>query len=266
MDLRKYYLDKVSQSEYYYRFHDLVEHVNETWNAFYGTQETQNFSFEVYDAEDAIEKFKSLCMPENQDHSKEDQCWFYVILFYLYKHGYVLEQFPKLIERPPKESREFVYNDVRTRLISEGKDFNGTVRYATRRVFVGEFSFKQKSQYIGLDEDIEAKFKRISTRDTGFQAMSRDEKLAEIVNLIENLLKKNGNYQKLDYASLCDDYISDDIIKGYKKKLQCFRHSAEQSIEERNSFSNEQKDFLIDFGLVIVKAIHMLVEKDIPEK
>lgn len=53
--------------------------------------------------------------------------------------------------------------------LSEGKDFNSTVRYATRRFFCG-LVLKQKAQ--------------------------------------------------------CE-YISGDVIKGYKRKIQYFRHSAE---------------------------------------
>lgn len=94
------------------------------------------------------------------------------------------------VERPPEDTYDFVNREIRTRLIADGKESNGTVGYAIRRAFVGSFTFKQKNQYIDLGKDLEAKFRRISTRDAEFQAMSRDEKLAEIVNLIENLLKR----------------------------------------------------------------------------
>ena len=86
------------------------------------------------------------------------------------------------------------------------------------------------------------------------------EKLAEIVNLIENLLKKDDKYLKLNYSEICEEFLNDDIIKKYKKILQCFRHSAEHSIEERSTFTDDKKDFFIDFGIVIVKTIHKLLE------
>lgn len=260
LDLRKFYLDNVEQSEYYYRFRDVVVHVNETRNVFCGIQETYDYTFEVFDTEEAIEKFKILCMSENENYDKEAQCWFYLILYYLYKHGYVLEQFPKLVERPPEDTYDFVNREIRTRLIADGKESNGTEGYAIRRTFVGSFTFKQKNQYIDFGKELEAKFRRISTRDAEFQAMSRDEKLAEIVNLIENLLKKDDKYLKLNYSEICEAFLNDDIIKKYKKILQCFRHSAEHSIEERSTFTDDKKDFFIDFGIVIVKTIHKLLE------
>ena len=41
--------------------------------------------------------------------------------------------------------------------------------------------------------------------------------------------------------------------------MHCFRHSAEESIAERKTFSEEQKTFFVDYGLTIVKVVHMLV-------
>lgn len=89
--------------------------------------------------------------------------------------------------------------------------------------------------------------------------MSTDEKLAEIANLIENMLKKNGQFLAPDYSQICFDYINEDTIKNYRKKLQCFRHSSSESISERASFTKEQKIFLIDFGLTVLKVIHVLL-------
>ena len=44
-------------------------------------QETQNYKFIISDTDDAIEKFKYLCLPENENHDKENKCWFYLIWF-----------------------------------------------------------------------------------------------------------------------------------------------------------------------------------------
>ena len=88
--------------------------------------------------------------------------------------------------------------------------------------------------------------------------MSTDEKLAEIANLIENLLKKNGKFITLEYSSICFDFISNSSVTSYRNKMQCFRHSTDESIIERSKFSEKQKSFLVDYGLTIVKAIHSL--------
>ena len=92
-----------------------------------------------------------------------------------------------------------------------------------------------------------------------FNNMSTDEKLAEIANLIENLLKKNGEFFIPEYSKICFDYISNDIVKSYRKKLHCFRHATDDALRERNSYSEEQKKFLVDYGLTIINVIHSLL-------
>ncbi len=262
MDLRMFYLENVSEKEYYYKFYDLVKNINETYNVFVGIQQTYDYNFQVEDIEDAIEKFKYLCQPENENHSSEDKCWFYLVLFYLHKCGYVIEEFPRIIEHPPTESYDFVNKEIRNKLIAEGKDDNGTVRYVERKKLIANLTYKQKANYIELVDAIEAKFKEISNRKASFQKMSTDEKLAEIANLIENILKKNGKFLSPDYSQICFDYINEDTIKKYRKNIQCFRHSASESINERESFTKEQKMFLIDFGLTVLKVIHALITNE----
>ena len=50
-----------------------------------------------------------------------------------------------------------------------------------------------------------------------------------------------------------------ETIKAYRKQMHCFRHSAEEAIVERQSISEKQKAFLIDYGLTILKVVHELV-------
>lgn len=258
VDLKTYYLDNINKSEYHFRFMDSINNVNKVYNIFSGYQEVKDYSFEVYDVEEAITKFKELCQPDvNFDNEKT--CWFYLISYYLYKLGYEIKEFPRLLARPPVNPTIFTYNEIRNRIISQGNDDNGTVRYATRRQFVSQLSFEHKSNHIDIEESIELKFKEISTRQASFDNMTIDEKLAEIANLIENMLKKNGKFISPNYTSICFDYITNDMVKSYRKKLHCFRHSSDEALKERNAYSEEQKNFLIDYGLVIVKVIHVLV-------
>ncbi len=174
--------------------------------------------------------------------------------------GFEIKEFPRVLARPPIDPSDFTYNDIRNRIIAQGDDDNGTVRYATRRIFVANLTFERKSNHIDIDNLINQKFIEISNRQASFNNMSTDEKLAEIANLIENLLKKSGKFITLDYPKICFEYISDDMVISYRKKMQCFRHATDEAIAERNSYSEEQKDFFVDYGLIIVKAIHTLLK------
>lgn len=67
-----------------------------------------------------------------------------------------------------------------------------------------------------------------------------------------NIRKINGKFLTLDYSKICFEYINEDMIKKYRKRIQCFRHSSSESISERDSFTKEQKTFLIDFGFTLI--------------
>ena len=73
-------------------------------------------------------------------------------------------------------------------------------------------------------------------------------------------MKKNSNLesQKAYFQSIMPYENIDETIKKYRKQMQCFRHSSEKSIAERSSYTDVQKNFFVDFGIVIVKTIHEL--------
>lgn len=259
MDLKNFYFQNIQKDEYHYRFHNSIENVNKVYSIFSTHTEVEDYKFEVYDAEEAITKFRELCQPAVEFSGSENKCWFYLISYYLYKIGYEIKEFPRLLARPPVTPSDFTYGDIRNRIIANGDDDNGTVRYAVRRTFVAMLSFEQKSAYVDIDDSINQKFVEISNRQASFNNMSTDEKLAEIANLIERLLKKNGKFLTLDYSTTCFDYISNDIVTSYRKKMHCFRHATDDAISERKNYSKEQKSFFVDYGLTIVKVIHSLL-------
>lgn len=260
MDLKNFYFQNIQEDEYHYRFHASIENVNKVYNIFSGYEEIENYEFEVYDAEEAVTRFRELCQPDVNFSSNENKCWFYLISYYLYKVGYEIKEFPRLLARPPIDPCDFTYGEIRNRIIAQGDDDNGTVRYAVRRNLVASLTFEQKSGHVDIDDSINQKFVEISNRQASFNNMSTDEKLSEIANLIESLLKKKGKFLTPDYSTICFDYISNDIVKSYRKKMHCFRHAADDAIAERNNYSEEQKSFFVDYGLTIVKVIYSLLK------
>lgn len=258
MDLKEFYFQNIKETEYHYRFRDSVRKVNYTYNIFTGEEETQDYKFEIYDEEEAITKFKELCQPD-VNFLGENTCWFYLITYYLHTHGYVIKEFPRILARPPVEPTDFTYKEIRNHIIAQGEDDKGIVRYETRRKLVAGLTFEQKSCYIEVGESINQKFIEISTRQASFDSMHTDEKIAEIANLIENMLKRDGKFVVIDYSKVCCGFITDNVVKDYRKKMQCFRHCSDEAIEERKSYSEDQKNFFVDYGLTIVKAIHSLL-------
>ena len=214
MDLKEFYFQNIKESEYHHRFLNSVKKVNYTYNLFTGEEETQDYQFEIYDVEEAITKFKELCQPD-VNFSPENKCWFYLITYYLNTLGYEIKEFPRILARPPAEPADFTYGEIRNRIIALGGDDNGTVRYATRRAFVAELTFMQKSCNIEVSDSINQKFIEISTRQASFNCMHTDEKIAEIANLIENMLKQDGKFITPEYEKVCCGFIDDTLGDGY---------------------------------------------------
>lgn len=263
IDLTEYYKKNIKKEDYYYRFYKRLVTIPEEEQRmmfeydWIGNEYEDDTRFEVFDEEDAIKRFKELCEPNVDMSSNRDNIdLFYYICYFLKNSGYILEEFPRLLERPPLEPYNFVYNEIRNRALDKGlADEKGTVTYNARRMIISDFHFK-RSNDIKVEDSINKKFQEISTRNANFESMTTDEKIKEILNLIENLLKKDGEYLKLDYESIALNTLNDNTVIEFKKKIQCFRHSSEESIKERKKFTEKQKKFIIDYGIMLCNLIY----------
>lgn len=261
MDLLRFYLENVTEADYHYRFKRFIEDNAKSASGAQDDMRIDNGSFVVFDQEEAIEKFRELCQPD-RSYGPEEKSWFYLVCYYLHKNGYAIKQFPRVLARPPENPSRFSYDEIRGKLIAQGKADRGIVRYAERRELISKLSFDRGENHIDPGDDLNKKLIEVSTRQAPFVDMDIDEKLAEIANLIENLLKTGKSFAKLDYDLVCLGYISDETVTSYRKRLQCFRHAHAKALGERRAFSTEQKNFLIDYGVTIAKAIYNLLAMD----
>lgn len=258
IDLRNYYLSNINENDYYYRFFELVVDINKTYNIFEGERITKDYRFEVFDEDEAIAKFRLLCQPGSDPHSAEEKCWFFLVSYFLNTRGYVIDQFPNVLSRPPDEPSKFTYGDIRDNAFLRGLNDGNTVRYAIRRQIVAEMTFTRKGSAVNIEDDLNQIVQRLSVRNARFEEMELDEKLREIANLIEGLLKVNGRFINLDYPKMMFDYVDNESIKKFRKQLQCFRHSDAHALKERSSITEDQKEFLVDYGVTICKAVYRL--------
>ena len=118
-NIKEFYLKNIQELEYNYRFCDFIKNENNIYNIFYGYTEVDDSTFDVFDAEEAITKFRELCQPEVSFASDENKRWFYLITYYLYKMGYVIKEFPKVLSRPPADPGNFTYGDIRNKIIAQ---------------------------------------------------------------------------------------------------------------------------------------------------
>ena len=264
INLEKYYKEHISKEDYYYKFYNELitkaeedKKVMEEISFITNDDPYDEMVYEAFDDEDVIRILKDLCEPTLDITTIKNTRLFYFVLFYLHDNSYRIKEFPRIIDRPPEDPYKFTCNDIRNFAIDKGLDHNGTVQYMTRRKIVENLTF-EKNTSIKVEDNVDKMFIEISTRNARFENMTIDEKIKEIANLIENLLCVDGNYIKLDYSKHCFKYINDEIIKTYRKQIQCFRHASNNALEERKQFSKEQKEFIIDYGITIIKLIHNL--------
>lgn len=268
INLYSFYKNNIKENEYYYKFYnDIVtipqKNFREMSDLIQIDPKEEYEEFEVYDIEEVIDKFKYLCQPDTDITTDKNKRLFYYVCYYLFKNGYIIKEFPKILARPPFDPYDFTYKEIRRKLVSLGKqEANGSVTYAARRTLIEKLTFEVNS-IIEIKDDINNLFIKVSTRNANFESMSRDEKLKEIANLIEYMLYDNNNkgYKELNYTSIVFDYFENEDIKRFRKQIQCFRHASETAIKEREKFTDNQKDFLIDYGITIIKVVYKMVNK-----
>lgn len=211
-----------------------------------------NDDYKYFDEKELINRFRLLTYPAN-DYSEDENMEFILICFYLNNQGYYIEQFPNFLERPTNVGSFSL--EMREYILSQGNS-NGVVPWAERRLLSNSLIFSRNDiPNISITEDLNELFKKISNRNADFIAMTNNEKLGEINNVIENILKINEKWEDIDYQTESFDFLSNDIVMQYRKLIHCFRHGAENSIEERNNFTDQQKDFLINYGITICELV-----------
>lgn len=121
---------------------------------------------------------------------------------------------------------------------------------------------KEEDENISPVEELDELIQKISTRNAQFAEMAIDEKLKEIGNVIEFLLKGDKKFISLDYDTISSGFISEEDVIKLRKKVQCFRHSSKSSIDERGIYTEKQKQFMVEFGLIICNMIYSELQKN----
>jgi vacuolar-type H+-ATPase subunit I/STV1 len=115
---------------------------------------------------------------------------------------------------------------------------------------------QENDEKIAVSEELDELIQKISTRNAQFCEMALDEKLKEVGNLIEYLLKKDGKFITLNYDYISLGFIKENDVKRFRKKIQCFRHSSQESLKERRKYTENQKQFMVEVGIVMCNLIY----------
>ncbi|MDR2464022.1 MAG: hypothetical protein LBD36_00165 [Holosporales bacterium] len=229
-----------------------IDNVDGYYNKFYTFVVSNKDEFPVFDKKEIIDEFREICKPPDENF-ENNNLYFILLCFWLYKNGFVIKEFPDLLSRPDT-LYHFAYKDIREYIMKRDNS-RSPVRWKDRRELCDNMKITSSNKFQQIPSAIKEKIRLISTRDADFDNMEIDEKLFILNALIEHLLKKEGKYINLEYDRIFFGYFTQTQIVEYRKKTHIFRHGSEDAIALRNQLGEAEKLFLSDLGIFI--AIHI---------
>ena len=241
IDTLKFYRANLNSSSFYRRHNSRLSAIND-----------EKFLYE--DKQELIERFRSICKPPEVQYDQNNN-EFILLCFWLNKNGFTINEFPNVLSRPTS-LQAFAYEDIR-KYIQSKRGPSDKVQWSERRELCDSITITSNSTFQLMPNDIEDKIKLVSTRGAEFDEMSVEEKLQNLNNLIENLLKPTsaGKYLALNYDEIFYGFITEEDVKKFRKRTQVFRHATEDSLKERDSIPAPEKKYLSEMGVFI--AIHL---------
>lgn len=250
--------------EYFYQNYERVN--NKYYNKFkidYEPELAENED-EIFDDDDAIYKWKQLVYPANRNPESVGEykanAYFGLLSFYLYSKGYEIEEYPQMLSkwRTLSDVSDGDLKEATRRIYSPD---GGNVLWADRRTYINFLTFNKKhDSLLSLEIDLEEIISSVSPRNAKFNDKSLDEKLSTIRDAFENIGKKNGKYLTIPYENLSVSYLSSDKAQAFAKELQCFRHGEATLVAKRASYTEEQKLFMIDYGMMLLNLAYRFVK------
>ena len=250
IDLVDYYIKNVEESKNNYYLRE------------FSVQNAMLLKLLLVDLDEVIEVWKTSVYPNAEDESNKKV--FYLTSFYLFNEGYIIKEHPKLLKNINEPL--LISNKVLRKATADKYGYNGSgggVAWEDRRRYIDELSFiKKNKNIINISENIQDIINKVSGSNTTFIEMTEEEKLAEIINTVEYFMKENSKYIEIPFEDISFNFISKDDVKEYKKEMQCFRHGSKASLIEREMYTKEDKLFLIDYGLMVLKIINNYLKKN----
>lgn len=249
IDLLEYFKENYVNNDYYKSHYFSIKDIEDIRD--------KTYFYNYYDDQEVIEAFKDIIKPENEKNiTIELEEKFILICFYLNDQGYVIQEFPELLKRPnatgKSDLHDFMYRQIRTYIINNNENYTGTVTWDERRNLIDSLHFIKNGYNVSSEMD--DLIVKITNDDKSFNELNEDSKLEAICNSIEYLLKKNQKFIEVD-CSKYFDLISNDNITNLRKTLQCYRHAIKEDIEMRKNIDENQKLFLIRYGIMIIETI-----------
>lgn len=218
------------------------------------------------DDKQIINEWRNLLYPSNDIYEVDiifKNSKYYFLSYYLMNEKYEIEEFPTELENTQGLSNfgnKTLYHATADKY---GRDGRGAVKWAHRKTFIDSLTIKKTFSTITVTDKIETLIQEISTHGAKFEAMPNDEKLQNIRDAYEHLVSLHGGFDKIKYEELFMGYITESNLREYSRKLHCFRHGKPEALIERASFTEDQKIFMINFGIVIINRLGNIEKNEV---
>lgn len=235
----------LSEDKHYYEFYK------------YFVKSLSNLNYEVIDADDLITKWREKLYPR-KDWTTKDNIEFTLLSYWLYKNEFIVEGHPDLLKKI-KLPKSIAEGELYTRTKKAyGTKVNGVdVTWSNRRNYIDGLQVERGDRSVVImGQDLDEIMSLVSPRNAEFAKMELNEKLANIRDTFEYIGKIGKNYEKIPFESLSNDYITNQAVFKFQDELQCFRHGKSTMVAKRDSYTDDQKKFFVDFGLIILKIAH----------
>lgn len=222
--------------------------------------------FEYVDEEQVIESFRDLLKPKYNsggfgDYSRMDSIEFSAIMEWLNENNFVIREFPNAIQRK-MSLKSFGSDTIRSYIQSKNPGLS-KVAWSDRRALIDTLTIERKyvDSSFAVEDGIDDIMKEIAMGTGSFDNQSKENKLANLNNCVEYLLKDKKKFRKVESYIFYDFLNESDVIK-FRKETHVFRHHDREAIVSRNGWSERKKDFYIRMGIIIVTEVYFNTESD----
>jgi len=215
-------------------------------------------SLEYIDDEQVINEWKSCLYPSNISKVSEiafEKAKYYLLSYYLWSEGYFIKDFPSELDSSlglDNFANRVLYDAT---AIKYGRESNGSVKWKNRRTLIDSLTIIKKESIITIEEKVDELIKNISTRSAKFEHMAIDEKLENIRNAYDHLVKLYGGFDKIDYLNVFMSFIEESNLKDFSKRLHAFRHGDGAALLERTVYTDQEKKYMIEFGVIVLNRL-----------
>ena len=215
-------------------------------------------SLEYIDDKQVINEWKTCLYPSSISLVSKiefEKAKYYLLSYYLWCEGYFIKEFPSELEATlglENFADRVLYKATANRY---GRDTNGNVKWEHRRLLIDSLSVMKKDTIITIEEEVDELIKNISTRSAKFEHMATDEKLENIRNAYDHIIKLYGGFDKIDYLKLFMSFIEESNLKNYSKRLHAFRHGDAMALVERAVYTDQEKKYMIEFGIIVLNRL-----------